>query len=191
MDKQISDLNDLQGEIWKDIDNYEGIYKISSCCRIKSLARLIKSYRGLPHWRKERIIKPFFDTRYLRIELRKNEKGKKFLFHVLLAKAFIPNPLNLPEINHIDGNKLNNLISNLEWVTHPRNIEHAFEIGLKTHDGEKNPTSKLTEAQVLEIRRSYSSIPNVWSNADELAEKFGVCKGTIQSIAYGVNWQHI
>lgn len=80
--------------------------------------------------------------------------GRKFtLLHRIVAKAFVPNPDNKPFVNHIDGNKLNNEASNLEWVTASENMLHAYQNGLRPYPkGELNPTSKLSQLQVNEIR---------------------------------------
>lgn len=68
---------------------------------------------------------------YLRVTLYRESLKKKVLVHVLVANAFIPNPDNKPHINHINGNKLDNRVDNLEWVTHAENIQHAVRLGLK------------------------------------------------------------
>lgn len=92
----------MENEIWKDIPGYEGYYQVSNFGRVKSLRRVLKA--GL---RKG----------YLYISLR----NKKFNIHRLVAIAFIPNPGNLPEVDHIDGNKLNNNANNLKWATRQQN----------------------------------------------------------------------
>ena len=90
---------------------------------------------------------------YLKCALiNKYNKQKYLRIHRIIAKVFIPNLLNKPQINHIDGNKQNNCIFNLEWVTCQENFNHAKENGL-TNKGEKQSGSKLTEQQIKEIRR--------------------------------------
>ena len=101
-----------------DILGYEGIYKISPQGEIFSLYQ----NRLLNGW--------IQSSGYKAVSLYKNGKATKFHLHTLLAQAFIPNPLNLPEVNHKDGNKQNNALSNLEWVTGSQNIRHAFASGL-------------------------------------------------------------
>lgn len=104
----------LENEIWKDIEGYEGNYKISNCGRVKSL-----NYR---HTKKEKILKPHLNTsNYLQVEL----KGKPFQIHRLVAKAFIPNPDNLPQVNHKDENTVRNDVDNLEWCTQQYNIDYS------------------------------------------------------------------
>ena len=95
-------------EIWKDIEGYEGLYQVSNFGRIKSLY----NYRG-----KNNILVPHIKRGYYQIGLRKNTKRKWFSIHRLVAETFIENPNNLPCVNHIDENKLNNKVENLEWCT--------------------------------------------------------------------------
>ena len=96
-------------EEWRDIKGYEGLYKVSNLGRIKSL-----NYGGCKG--REGILKPIIDNGgYCRIFLYKNNKKRKFIVHRLVAQAFIPNPNNLPQVNHKDENKANNCVNNLEW----------------------------------------------------------------------------
>ena len=101
-----------------DILGYEGIYRISPQGEIFSLYQ-------------NRLLKGWIQSiGYKAVSLYKNGKATKFHLHTLLAQAFIPNPLKLPEVNHKDGTKQNNALSNLEWVTGSQNIRHAFASGL-------------------------------------------------------------
>lgn len=109
-------------EIWKDIEGYEGLYQISNLGNVRTL-----------HWNrtnKTRLLTPFMNSGYLRIGFRQNYILKNYLIHVLVAKAFVDNPYNKPQVNHIDGNKLNNCVSNLEWVTRSENVIHAHKTNL-------------------------------------------------------------
>ena len=120
----------LNKVVWKPILGYEGIYEISNYGDVKSLRR----YRGNGnggYMQKERILKKTkTSTGYYKVELYKNKKRKSYKVHRLVAMAFIPNPHNKPNINHRDGNPLNNYVGNLEWCTQKENVKHALDVGL-------------------------------------------------------------
>lgn len=102
-------------EIWKPVSGYEGLYEVSGCGKVKSLLH-----------NQEKILKPNFQEKgYLSVELYKEKKRKRFLIHRIVAEAFIPNIENKPQVNHIDENKSNNSVENLEWVTEKQNINHG------------------------------------------------------------------
>lgn len=116
-------------EIWKDVEGYEGIYQVSTYGRVKSLAREVTDLFGAKMI-EERIIGHCESSKYYTVSLYKNNAGESTSVHRLVAKTFIPNPENKPCVNHIDGNKHNNHVENLEWVTYSENILHAYATGL-------------------------------------------------------------
>lgn len=122
------------GEYWKDIENYEN-YQVSNLGRIRRKAKLVNV--GIKNVKKafkqEMILKPLKLTKgYLGVVLYdKNSKGKTYKIHRLVATAFIPNPNDLPQVNHIDGNKQNNKMDNLEWCDCQENMQHSYKIGLR------------------------------------------------------------
>jgi hypothetical protein len=114
-------------------------------------------------------------------------KQKLFYIHRLLAFAFIPNPLKKPFINHIDGNKSNNKIENLEWCTQKENIQHACATGLLINQkGEKARNAKLTNEIVLNISYDFKKLTN-----KQMMEKYNVSKSTINNILTGNKWHEI
>ena len=118
----------MEIENWKDIPNYEGLYKISDLGNVKS------TYSN-------KILKPSADKYgYVRFSATKNKKQKTLRIHRLVAELFIQNPNNLPQVNHKDGNKENNCKTNLEWCTDSENKLHAYVNGLMIGGNEHSKT---------------------------------------------------
>lgn len=109
---------------------------------------------------------------------------KSVLVNRVVALRYLPNPQNLPQVNHIDGDKANNADTNLEWSTGSDNERHAHRTGLKSGRGSANSNAKLTAAQVLEIRASRESVP-------ELSRRYGVGRSTIANVLSRKSWTHI
>ncbi|MBR5913986.1 MAG: NUMOD4 motif-containing HNH endonuclease [Selenomonadaceae bacterium] len=162
--------NDLIGEIWRDVIGYEGRYQVSNLGRVKGLlfpgGRILKQQLA---WGK-----------YYMVHLRKDDVTKSHSVHVLVAKAFIPNPQNKPCINHKDGNKQNNLVENLEWVTRSENTLHAYRIGLMK-SGAKSTIAKLTDEQVKYIREHYIPKDKKFG-AKAMSHLFNVSDSTIHHV---------
>lgn len=181
-------------EIWKDIEGYGGMYQVSNHARIRSFKR--HNEDGTPV-----ILKPWQKRKgYFCIGLSKNSKSRRFRRSRLVAKAFVPNPENKPQVNHIDGDKTNDLPYNLEWVTESENRQHAWDEGLHkmtdeikkkigdANRGEKCASSKLTEKDVIEIRYRYK---NTEVYQRELADDYGVSQSAIGFIVNNKRWTHI
>ena len=122
---------------------------------------------------------------YCRVHISHKGVQYKFLVHRLVAEAFILNPNRLPEVNHIDGNKQNNSVDNLEWCTRSQNTSHAFKTGLRNYNGCKNPHSKLTQSDVETIRRIYVRGKHCENNSYGLAKRYNVSPKTIQNVVNG------
>jgi hypothetical protein len=170
-------------EIWKSIQGYEGSHEISNMGRIRSLDRVDCSGRNL----KGRELTPFLNKKigYLQISIKKDGMTKLHRIHRLVAEAFVENPENKSQVNHIDGNKLNNAAFNLEWTTPYENTNHAIDIGLKPSlKGSNGIGSKLTGKQVIEIYKR----ANDGENQRLLGEEFGVNQRTISAIKHGISW---
>lgn len=125
---------------------------------------------------------------YMKVLLKLNGKSENRYVHRLVATAFIPKPLGCNEVNHIDGNKKNNNVENLEWCTCLQNKQHAANNGL-TNKGEKNHAHKLTEEQIKNIRSEYIyGSKNFGQRA--LARKYNVSQTAIRYILCGRNWRY-
>ena len=154
----------------KEIPNYEGLYQISTFGDVFGLKR---AKFILPQKHKHG---------YLQVGLSKDGKVIRYLIHRLVAKTFIPNPLNLSQVNHKNGIKNDNRVENLEWCDNSYNSKHAHDNGLRTHKilvGENARNAKLSEADVNEIRTKYKS---KILNQKELSLEYGVTQATISNI---------
>ncbi len=178
-------------EIWKDIKGWEGFYQVSNFGNIKSLDRIVLVKRSN---RKESINVKYkgknFTPKpkkrgYYTISLTAESVSYYYSLHRLVAKAFIPNPENKPCINHIDCDKTNNHIDNLEWVTYSENSKHAFKNGLKNQYGENNSNSKLDAKTVEMIRKLYHK--NGVSQK-QISEIFNMSHGWVSKIVNYKIW---
>jgi hypothetical protein len=119
------------------------------------------------------------------VSLKDEGKRKTKKIHRFVAKAFLPNPSCFTEVNHIDGNKTNNHVGNLEWVTKIQNEAHAYKV-LGKGVGSKKPNSKLTEEKVIQIRSQKD-----FKTQKQLSIEFGVSESTVFHILKGTVWKHI
>jgi hypothetical protein len=179
-------------EIWKDIPGYEDFYQASSFGRVRSKSRLVnysKGSRKLLRKMKGRILKPAIrsDTGYLAVILCINGMDTTIKIHRLVASSFIHNPENKRCVNHKDGNKLNNNLSNLEWVTHSENNYHAIVNRLKI--SHKMRSIIKYDLFMNEIDK-YESI-NLASRMNKAANCYirAVAIGEKES-AYGFKWRY-
>lgn len=156
----------------KPIDGYEGLYSIDRDGVVYSHGR--NGTRGgiCRQWTSA--------SGYPVVYLSKDDKSKTLKVHRLVAKAFIPNPDNKPQVNHKDGNKLNYSIDNLEWCTAQENIRHAHELGLSVHaKGYKAKDSRLTQGQRMQVVVMYA-IEQLGQN--DIASRFNVSQATISLV---------
>lgn len=128
-------------EIWKDIEKYEGYYQVSNRGRVRSLDRIVNVERPRIMRGRIKALKRNTDG-YHCVTLNKDGRGKTIGVHRLVAQAFLPNPCKYKEVNHINFNRIDNNVKNLEWCSHKDNIEHSARNGrykLKNSRGENNP----------------------------------------------------
>lgn len=172
-DKSLPDVTDLLEEEWKDIEGWEKLYQVSNKGRIKSLP---KPYVPYPT-----ILAPLKEKKgYLYVKLCNANKQLSCKAHRLVAKAFIPNPDNLPQVNHKDLNKENNCVENLEWVTNQRNMCHAMENKVYTD-------RPLLPQEVVEIRKLKKS----GKSQSEIARIFNIHSGRVSGIVRGITYKYI
>lgn len=131
---------------WKYVEGWEGRYEVSDCGEVRSW------YYGKRHLETPRIMKLKINKYgYLEVSLKHGTTIQSKTIHRLVAKAFIPNPNSLPQINHVDGNKLNNRFDNLQWCTSQTNMRHAFENGLiskqRLSEGQKKRYANESERE--------------------------------------------
>lgn len=139
-------LQTLENETWKPIKGYEGYYCVSNKGRIKRLKSYRKYITGKNHVYPEKILKQEKSKGYLRVTFSLKNIQKRILTHRLVASHFIKNPLDKPCVNHKDGNKFNNSVNNLEWVTYSENEIHSYK-----KLGKVNPIRVLKENEVKDI----------------------------------------
>jgi hypothetical protein len=118
-------------EVWKDIVGYEGLYEVSSLGNVKSLPKTRRGRAGVKIRVTGRILRPWKKNKYDFVGLAKDGVKTEFYVHRLVASSFLGEKHGL-EVNHKDGDRNNNSIENLEWVTHAQNIKHAYDNGLCT-----------------------------------------------------------
>lgn len=172
-------------EVWKDVVGYEGLYQVSNLGRVKSLPK--HKGCGVGYTQKERVLKSANNGQYLFVILRKDHKSKMCLIHRLVAKAFIPNPSNKCDVNHINGLKTDNRAENLEWNTRQENIIHSYKNGLANH---------YTRA-ILQYDKQGRFVKE-WSSIDKAAKSMNkpvtniskCCRGDRYKTAYGYIWKY-
>ena len=175
-------------EIWKDIKGYEGLYQVSNRGRVKSLERIVMRKNGRPYSVPELIKARQIDRKgYDRIGLNKNGKKKRFFVHRLVLQAFNSSSDETLEVNHIDGNKLNNNVENLEWVTSSENSIHAFKNNLHNHQGERNTNASITDSEAKEIKK----LKGKGLTQKEVGEMFGTTYYVVANIWNRRGWTHV
>ncbi len=144
-------------EIWKDIPEWIGYYQASSHGRIRGVDRKVKFLNSTQSHKRRVLCLHIGERGYYKCKLSRNCLGYTYSVHRLIALCFSGNPNNYNEVNHIDGNKLNNNACNLEWTTRKKNMMHAQKNGLlKFHKGENHHGSKFTNEQIKKMRKEHN-----------------------------------
>lgn len=181
----------MDNEIWKETLGYEGMYAISNYGRLKGIKRTIKASNQFVDFDRtinEKIYKPSINgSGYFTVALSKNGTSKTYLLHRLVAETFIKNEKNKKEVNHKDGNKINNAVSNLEWLSSKENKTHAKKKGLGYLGGERCVQSILKNDDINGIRL----LLKCGLSQSKIGNLYGVSQGAIQKINKNKTWSHV
>jgi hypothetical protein len=177
-------------EIWKDIPEYKGIYQVSNLGRVKRLQTSQNRSNNKILNLKEKLLNGTINYfGYNRVTLYKNCIGKSCAVHRLVAICFIENKLNKPQVNHIDGNKLNNIVENLEWCNNSENQLHAWKLGLnRTSDNLDlyRTNCIVTKELVIKIREELKT-----TKSRILAKKYNLSESQMSNIKNNKRWKAI
>lgn len=176
-------------EIWRTA--VEGYYEVSNYGKVRSLDRIVKHPQGPMQLKGKKMQLSLANTGYLQVEFRVNSIRETWRVHTLVALLFVynPDPNEFMQVNHIDGNKLNNKAYNLEWCTGTENINHAFALNLiPIKKGIQVHNAVLDEIKVKEIRKLYATGKYFQSDLDKM---FKVGAGTVNKIVRNLAWTHV
>lgn len=176
--------------MWSEIRGYDGFYEVSGKGKVRSWR--LRNGRSSNKTESPRLLKSFLDKDgYRKYGLSKDGKTKQYRACRLVAIAFIPNPENKPQVNHIDGVKDNDSVENLEWSTAKENVNHSIDTGLRTHDhmmGAENHMSKLSTDDILDIKNAYRL--GCFTH-QEISDAYNVSRQHISSIISGKKWSYL
>jgi hypothetical protein len=171
----------MDNEVWKDVKGFEGLYRVSNFGRVYSLHTYNKRKLHLrkPSWNKSRD--------YFYIELFNHQKSMNYRLHKLVALHFIENINNYPILNHKDGNKRNNKVTNLEWCTYKQNVAHAMKMGLMNFVNGEAISKKLKEKDIHKI----FELKSERKTHEQISILLNIPVSTIAHIALHNNWKYI
>lgn len=178
-------MNAGENVVWKDIIGYEGLYEVSDTGRVRNkiTQRVFRCSLGT--------------TGYHQVHLRKNSKPRTYLVHRLVAQAFLINENKLPQVNHVDEDKSNNDVSNLEWCTPKQNANHGTRIERITNSINYSVVGKKNSKPIKQINKD-SAVVRIWNSIKECQRETGFdasniikcCKGKAKT-SYGFLWEYL
>ena len=176
---------EVMKEIWKQIPGYEGLYEASTLGRIRSMERIASGRWGHSHRRSHILKANNIHNGYQQVKFSIDGIKSQPLVHRLVAKTFIPNPLNLPQVNHKDGNPANNQVDNLEWCTASENCKHRNHVLKKWVGRPKKPVRCLETGIIYESSHHASRALQI--NCGSI---FATCQGKHQK-ADGMHFEFV
>jgi hypothetical protein len=163
----------MENEKWLPVVGFEGLYEISDLGKVK---------------RNNKILKNQIRTGYPKVTLMANRFKKQISVHRLVAIAFIPNPENKLEVNHINGIKTDNRVENLEWCSRKENAQHSYDNKLqKPQKGSCHGGSKLSEIDIINIRNRFIK----GESSSKLSKDFNIALSTLSQIVNYKRWKHV
>lgn len=167
-------------EEWRPVKGYEGLYEVSNMGRVKSL-----------HYGESRILKQSVSSNgHMKVDLNKDRTSNTKQVHRLVAEAFIPNPMNLSVVNHLDGDKHNNCAFNLEWCTYRQNTLHAIKLGLFNPSLHSTVNRRGPKGKPIVVYTKTGEFVSFFSSATEAAKVLGIPRGSIYEVTNN-KYKHI
>jgi hypothetical protein len=187
---------ELVNEIWLPIKEFEDYYEVSNLGRFRSKDRTITRHNGVKENKPARILKNnYYTNGYVQLILYVEKQRFNFIAHRVVADHFIPNPNNLPVINHLDLIKWNNRVTNLEWCTKSENGIHAVKNGcfleVEQLKGEAHPNAKLSDEEALYIKQNFRK--RDFKNNNNLYKEFShrITRSAFDKICFNHSWKHL
>jgi hypothetical protein len=179
-------------DVWRNVENFEGLYQVSNFGRVRSMDRYVTRKQSGRNLIKGRTLSAAAGKRrYPRVTLCDGERKEPWLVHRLVAIAFLEPDDSRPQVNHKDGDRHNNHVSNLEWCTHAENMRHAGTVlgvmGGRSGPGEKCPAAKLTDTDVARIKSRLL----LGEAIKTISLDYPVGPAAISDIKAGRSWRHI
>lgn len=186
-----NEIDNLDGEIWRDCIEFPNRYEVSNFGRVKSKSYIKNSVNGYGAYsfrtKVKLIAQGFSGDGYPQVVLQEDKTKVTRKVHRLVAMAFIANPNQLPCVNHKNSIRSDNRVENLEWCTNQQNIQHGYSSGSNSNSGEKHPRAILNNEVVLEIKR----LEKLGSTCSEISNKLSFKYHTVNKVLKRRNWANV
>lgn len=179
----------MEQEIWRCISDYDGLYQVSSYGRVKMMGRYKRLWHGAKTFIQPRILNQFTVCGYKKVKLRSKDGATKMVsVHRLVAESFIPNPQNLPQVNHKDENKTNNCVDNLEWCTPEYNTNYGTGIERCSKAKCKRVVQMSLDGHIV---REWESMKSIVNETSFSYSRISQACNKEPNKAYGFIWKFI